>query len=241
MIWRLQKYLARCGIASRRKCEALITSGSVKVNGAVVTTLGTKVDTEKDRVTVSGRLVRPSPQKTYIMLNKPPGYVVSRSDELGRKTIFALLPDASRDIFPVGRLDRDSEGLLLLTNDGEFAYRLAHPKFQIEKEYVVTVKGEPAERALRRLERGVLIGERLSAPARVSIIKTNHSHTTLSVSIHEGRKRQVRLMLAALGYPVERLVRVRIGHLRLGELPPGKYRPLKAGELSSLKSALGFA
>jgi pseudouridine synthase len=240
MIWRLQKYLARCGIASRRKCEELISSGAVRVNCAVVSALGTKVDTEKDRVTISGAPVRLPPENIYIMLNKPPGYVVSRSDERGRKTIFHLLSSASPDLFPVGRLDRDSEGLLLLTNDGEFAYRLSHPKFQIEKEYIVTVKGAPTERALRRLERGLLIGTTLSAPARVKIISAQESSTTLSVSIHEGRKRQVRLMLAAVGYPVERLVRVRIGTLELGNLPPGKSRPVKPAELSSLKSALGF-
>jgi pseudouridine synthase len=240
MIWRLQKYLARCGIASRRKCEELISSGAVRVSGVVVSAPGTKVDTEKDQVTISGTPVRLPPENIYIMLNKPRGYVVSRSDERGRKTIFHLLPAASPDLFPVGRLDRDSEGLLLLTNDGEFAYRLSHPKFEIEKEYVVTVKGKPTERALRRLERGLLIGATLSAPARVKIVSAQESTTTLSISIHEGRKRQVRLMLAAVGYPVERLVRVRIGTLELGNLPPGKSRPLKPGELSSLQSLLGF-
>jgi pseudouridine synthase len=240
---RLQKFLARAGVASRRHAEALILAGRVQVNGQRVTQLGTRVQPETDEVLVDGRTVRPAAASVYVLLHKPAGVVTTVSDPQGRQTALDLLPPSLRDkrLFPVGRLDLESEGLLLLTNDGAFALRLTHPRFEQEKEYHALVRGHPTSPALETLRRGMLLpGEtRPTAPAEVrplpSAFGPASEHTSwLSVTLHEGRKRQVRRMLAAVGHPVLRLVRVRVGALRLGDLPPGQWRLLNAAEVEKL-------
>lgn len=240
---RLQKYLARSGVASRRSSEELISQGRVKINGRTVTELGTKVDSEKDLVTVNGKPVNPAVTNVYYMLNKPVGYITTASDELGRPTVLHLLSTVEQRVFPVGRLDSDTEGLLFITNDGEFANKLTHPRFALDKEYLVEVLGLPSKEAISRLQKGVVIEERMTAPAEVSFSDVhsrpvnNKSTTWLRITIHEGRKRQVRRMCEAVGHPVSRLIRVRVGPFRLGELPSGAYRELTAAELAKLSRA----
>jgi 23S rRNA pseudouridine2605 synthase len=237
---RLQKFLARAGVASRRHAEALIEAGRVRVNGQVVTQLGTKIQPGKDKVQVDGRVVQAPATHIYLLLHKPENVVTTASDPQGRQTVLDLLPpelQAQRP-FPVGRLDLDSEGLLLLTNDGEFALHLTHPRYEQEKEYHALVQGRPAQAALEMLRRGVLLpGEkRPTAPARVQFLRAGQSGTSwIAVTLHEGRKRQVRRMLAAVGHQVERLIRVRVGPLRLGDLPPGRWRALTADEVKRLR------
>lgn len=236
---RLQKFLARAGVASRRHAEELILAGRVQVNGQRVTQLGTKVQPERDEVQVDGRAVRPAAARVYVLLHKPAGVVTTASDPQGRQTAVDLLPSSLRDerVFPVGRLDLESEGLLLLTNDGAFALRLTHPRYEQEKEYHALVRGRPTAEALEPLRRGLLLpGEtRPTAPAEARLLRTAPQGTSwLSITLHEGRKRQVRRMLAAVGHPVLRLIRVRVGALRLGDLPPGQWRLLSAAEVEKL-------
>jgi pseudouridine synthase len=207
------------------------------VNGEVVTRLGTRVDPQHDRVSVDGREVQPASARVYLLLNKPRGYVCTRSDERGRATVLDLLPEGAPPVYPVGRLDMDTEGLLLLTNDGDLAYRLTHPKFEVEKEYVALVRGVPSADSLRRLSEGVEVDGRLTAPAEVRVESTTRCGTVLRLRIHEGRKRQVRRMLAAIGHPVLRLQRVRVGPIALGELAPGETRVLTRAEVESLRRA----
>jgi 23S rRNA pseudouridine2605 synthase len=234
---RLQKYLASCGVASRRKAEQLISAGRVVVNGQVVSQLGAQVEPGVDRVEVDGRSVEPATAKLYLMVNKPTGVVTTTSDPWGRKTVLDLVPKLGR-VFPVGRLDADSEGLLLLTNDGELANRLMHPRYGCEKEYHVLVRGEPTPEALRRLREGIDLVEGRTAPAVVEIDRpAPGGGRWLRVILHEGRKRQVRRMLAEVGLPVEQLRRVRIGPLELEDLPPGRARPLSRSEVAALRQA----
>jgi 23S rRNA pseudouridine2605 synthase len=238
---RLQKFLARSGVASRRHAEALIQAGRVRVNGQAVTQLGTKVQPGQDEVRVDGRVVQLPADQVYLLLHKPAGVVTTASDPEGRQTVLDLLPQElqAQRVFPVGRLDLDSEGLLLLTNDGEFALHLTHPRYEQEKEYHALVQGRPAPAALDTLRRGVLLpGEaRPTAPARVKFLREGNAGTSwIAVTLREGRKRQVRRMLAAVGHQVERLIRVRVGPLRLGDLPPGRWRALTADEVSRLRS-----
>lgn len=238
---RLQKVLARAGVGSRRACEELIAGGLVAVNGAVVTELGTKVDPAKARITVRGRPISAPQELVHLMLNKPPGYISTASDTHGRPTVLHLVPSSAR-LFPVGRLDYESEGMVLLTNDGPWAYRISHPRFQVEKEYDVLVTGRPSDAALLKLREGVPLEDGVTAPAQVAIIRQVERRTWLRFVIHEGRKRQIRRMLAAVGYDVQRLVRVRIGSVRLGGLPPGSYRELATKEIADLgrQSGLGW-
>ncbi len=236
---RLQKFLARAGVASRRHAEELIRAGRVRVNGQPVTHLGTKINPAIDEIQVDGRPVRPSDASVYLALHKPAGVVSTASDPQGRQTVLDLLPATLRAkrVFPVGRLDLDSEGLLLLTNDGSFALRLTHPRYEQEKEYHALVQGQPSPDALTSLRRGLLLpGEtRPTAPAQARLLRALGDGTSwLSVTLHEGRKRQVRRMFAAVGHPVLRLIRVRVGPLRLGDLPPGHWRPLSAAEVRTL-------
>lgn len=232
---RLQKFLARAGVASRRACEELIRAGRVQVNGKTVTKLGTRIDPQRDRVDVDGRKVEPPASLVTIMLNKPAGYVTTCSDEHGRPTVLDLVPENLGPLHPVGRLDMDTEGLLLLTNDGELTYRLTHPKFKVEKEYVAEVEGVPSESALRRLREGVEIDGDRTAPAQVKLEKVSRRAAVLRLRIHEGRKRQVKRMLSAVGHPVRRLRRVQIGPIKLGALPLGDTRPLSREEVDSLR------
>jgi pseudouridine synthase len=236
---RLQKYLAGCGIASRRAAERLISAGRVRVNGEIVAELGTRVEPGVDRVEVDGGLVTPPPAKVYLAVNKPPGFVTTTSDPRGRATVLDLVPSLGR-LFPAGRLDADSEGLLLLTNDGELANRVMHPRYGCEKEYRALVRGTPTLQALEQLRNGIDLEEGRTAPARVAADgPAEGGRHWLRVTLREGRKRQVRRMLAAVGLPVERLQRVRIGPLQLGNLPPGRSRPLGRSEVAALRAASG--
>ncbi|MBO8141570.1 MAG: rRNA pseudouridine synthase [Firmicutes bacterium] len=236
---RLQKFLARAGIGSRRACEQLISQGRVRVNGRLVTEQGLRVDPERDKVQVDGRVVKPSGRFQYIMLNKPAGYVTTVRDPQGRPTVMHLLPERPR-VFPVGRLDRDTEGLLLLTNDGELAYRLAHPRFQVEKRYRALVRGEVGPEAVRRLENGVVLDDGPTAPCRVRVIRREPERTLLELRLREGRKRQVRRMCEAVGHPVVALMRIAVGPVLLGRLPKGAWRPLTPEEIAALRGATGL-
>lgn len=234
---RLQKVLAARGVASRRAAEALIVAGEVSVDGQIVTELGTKVNPETAVIRVSGRLLK-MPQPAYFILNKPRGYITTASDPEGRRTIFDLFDpaDLRGRIYPVGRLDMDSEGLLLMTNDGELAHRIAHPRYRIDKEYNALVTGHPSAEALARLSQGgFLIDGGRTSPAGVSVMGQEGGDTWLKIVIHEGRKRQVRRMLEEIGHPVIRLRRVRLGHLSLAGLPAAAYRPLTPEELQRLR------
>ena len=228
---RLQKVLARAGIASRRACEELIAAGRVRVNGEIAG-LGTRVDPARDRIELDGALVAAAPGLAHYLLNKPRGVVSTASDPEGRPTVVGLVPSAPR-VFPVGRLDADTEGLIILTNDGPLAHRQTHPRFGIDKEYVAEVTGTPGRAALRALRRGVALDDGVTAPARVSLI----APAVLRITIHEGRNRQVRRMCDAVGHPVQRLVRTRIGPLADRRLPPGHWRPLTPRVVQALARA----
>jgi pseudouridine synthase len=245
---RLQKILARAGHGSRRSAEALIVAGRVSVNGVVVSALGAQADPDVDRIELDGELLKLGQVHVYLAMNKPAGVLTAVTDPRGRRTVMELLPPGlPPHVFPVGRLDRDTQGLLIFTDDGELAHRLAHPRYETEKEYCALVMGAPSPQALTKLRRGVDIGGRKTAPATVEVTQPPHGHATrdgctwLRLSIHEGRKRQVRLMCAAVGHPVRVLVRTRVGEVLLARLPTGKTRPLSRRELASLRSLVGLA
>jgi pseudouridine synthase len=245
---RLQKILSAAGVASRRTAETLITQGRVSVNGATVTELGTKADPATDEVKVDGRRIKAPRHARYILLNKPRGYISSRSDPHHRSTVIDLLAKGGvRDyIYPVGRLDYDSEGLLLLTSDGDLAARLTHPRHGVAREYEVRLRGVPEPRLLDRLARGLVIDGNKTAPAEVRLQRTFEAaagdQSILSLVIHEGRNRQVRKMCDAIGHPVVRLRRVRIGPIADDRLRPGEFRDLTPREVALLKrSAQGPA
>jgi 23S rRNA pseudouridine2605 synthase len=236
---RLQKILSAAGIASRRTAEVLIAHGRVTVNGETVRELGTKADPGADDVRVDGRRVRVAAERRYLLLNKPRGYVTTRSDPQGRPTVLDLLKGVREYIYPVGRLDYDSEGLLILTNDGELAARLTHPRHGLEREYEAQVLGAPTAHAIGRLAKGVTVEGRRTGPAEVSLVRTLEEHgrrtAVLRVTIREGRKRQVRAMCEAVGHPVARLRRVRIGPIADPRLKPGQYRELTPREVAALR------
>ncbi len=229
---RLQKVLARAGFGSRRTCEELIASGRVRVNGDVAE-LGRRVDVDVDQVRVDGALVGVRPGHVHLLLNKPTGVVTTADDPQGRPTVVSLVPDDPR-VFPVGRLDMDTEGLLLLTNDGDLAHRLTHPSFGVEKEYIAHVDGEPTRGAVRRLREGVELEDGMTAPAGANLL----APSILRITIHEGRNRQVRRMCEAIGHPVKRLIRTRIGPLSDRSLKPGSWRELTQAELRALERAV---
>lgn len=234
---RLQKVIAQAGVCSRREAEALILEGRVRVNGVVVDRLGVRVDPGRDRVEVDGKLLLLEP-KAYIVLHKPKGVITSVRDPRGRRTVLDLLPRTGLRLYPVGRLDFDTSGLLLLTNDGELAFRLTHPSFGVEKVYVADVKGRITAEAIRRLERGVLLDDGLTAPAKVRLLWRGKGASRIEIAIHEGRNRQVRRMAEAVGFPVIELVRVRFGPLTLGALKPGQHRSLRPGEVRELRACV---
>ncbi|GBC93620.1 Ribosomal large subunit pseudouridine synthase B [bacterium HR15] len=237
---RLQKWLARCGVGSRRACEQLIRQGRVQVNGQRAT-LGMCIDAERDSITVDGKPLNPPPPPVYILLHKPPGYVTTRKDPHAPHTVMELLKGLKTPVFPVGRLDADAEGLLLLTNDGELANRLLHPRYKVAKTYRVWVRGVPGKDALRQLREGVLLEEGQTAPAQVRLIKRQGHQSLLEITLHEGRKRQVKRMCAAVGHPVQRLVRIAFGPLHLPKnLPPGTWRELTPSERDALLQAAGL-
>jgi len=228
---RLQKVLAAAGLGSRRACEILIEEGRASVNGEVAV-LGRRVDPEADRVEVDGVRVPVRAGLVTYVLNKPRGVVTTASDPQGRPTVVQLVPAEPR-VFPVGRLDTDTEGLLLLTNDGDLAHRLTHPSFGVDKEYLAQVEGSPTPAELRRLRKGVELEDGVTAPARASLVSAG----AVRLVIHEGRNRQVRRMLEAVGYPVLRLVRTRIGPLADRKLKPGEWRVLGIDEVRALEGA----
>jgi 23S rRNA pseudouridine2605 synthase len=234
MLERLQKLLAQAGISSRREAESLITEGRVTVNGAVVTELGSKADPDHDTITVDGKPVRPVTDKVYILLNKPAGYVTTLKDPQGRPLVTDLLKEITTRVFPVGRLDYNTEGLLLLTNDGEWSNRLAHPRHEVDKEYHVRVRWMVEEAQLDQLRSGVVLDDGPTAPARVRLLKASDNNTWLSITIHEGRYRQVRRMCEKVGLSVVRLRRAGYGALDLGSLKPGEFRLLTPAEVQSL-------
>ena len=226
---RLHKYMASCGVASRRKCEGIIEAGKVTVNGSAVTEPGTKIDTASDTVYVDGKKLS-LPSRKYYILNKPTGYVTSNSDEYGRKTVFNIVKNSTR-LFAVGRLDRDSEGLLILTNDGSFAQQISHPRNGISKTYEVITKEKPNKDRIRSLERGMYIDGYRTAPAEVHMAGRRNGGTVTRITLCEGRKRQVRKMFAAAGLSVKRLKRISIGNFSDQNLRSGAYRKLKHHEL----------
>lgn len=232
---RLQKYLAGCGAASRRKCEEFITAGRVTVNGAVVMELGTQVE-EGDAVTLDGKPMLPEEKKYYILYHKPMGEVCTASDPQGRATVLDRFRDFPVRLFPVGRLDFDSEGLLLLTNDGEMMQRMLHPSREVDKTYLARVDGDVSLEAIRRLRAGILLDESMTAPADVRVIRRTGVETVALVTIHEGRNRQVRRMFDAVGHTVLLLRRVKFGPLEMGELKRGQWRELTEEELARLRA-----
>ncbi len=232
---RLQKVLARVGIGSRRICEDLIAEERVKVNGEIAE-LGRRVDPDNDLVEVDGAPIGIRPGLVHYLLNKPAGVVTTASDPQGRPTVVELVPAEPR-VFPVGRLDLDTEGLLLLTNDGELANRIAHPSHGVDKEYLALVEGKPSRAALRILREGVELSDGTTAPAEATLVEPS----LVRLVIHEGRNRQVRRMLDAVGHPVVRLIRTRIGPLADRHLPPGEWRELTPAELRQMEAAVAKA
>ena len=230
---RLQKFLAEAGVASRRAAEKLIVGGHITVNGQVVKTLGAKVDAAGAEVAVDGRVVR-TRRKVYVVLHKPRGFLCTRSDPEERRTVLDLLPREWSNLFPVGRLDQDSEGLLFLTNDGEFSLRLTHPRYGIRKKYLAVVEGRIDESQLKRFTEGVEDEGELLKAERAHLITANNSHSSVELELAQGRNREVRRLFAALGHEVVQLRRTQIGPIRLGELPVGKWRILNPTEIKSL-------
>jgi 23S rRNA pseudouridine2605 synthase len=233
---RLQKFLADAGVASRRAGEVLIRDGRVTVNRQTVTRLGSRVDPDHDVVAVEGRVVR-ARRKLYVALHKPPGVICSRQDERGRRTVMSLLPDEWSGLYPVGRLDRESEGLLLLTNDGDFCLRVTHPRYEVVKRYLATVVGQVEAESLSALTRGVMHqGEKLRA-RRLRVLEAKNTHSHVELELTEGKNREVRRLFEVVGLRVTRLRRLQVGPVRLGELPPGKWRVLTAREVGALTAS----
>lgn len=230
---RINKFLSNSGLASRRKCDQLIEEGKVFVNGKQVTELGSQINEKKDKVTVEGKTITLPSSFVYIKLNKPKGYACTAQDEKGRKTIYDLI-DSEERLFSIGRLDYDTEGLILLTNDGDFANKVAHPKFNIDKEYRVTVEGEIKESEMAVMRKGVVVDGQRMPSSIVNFISYENGYTKLSVIIDEGQNRQIRRMFEAIGKTIKLLKRVRIGQVRLGGLRRGDYKDLTEVELNSL-------
>lgn len=242
---RLQKYMARCGVASRRKCEEIILDGKVKVNGLVVNELGIKVNPSLDKIEYNNKTIVPEENKVYIMLNKPEGYITSVKDEKGRKTILDLVNVKER-IFPIGRLDYDSSGLLLLTNDGDIYNNIIHPRVELNKTYIAVCTGKFSEKDIEKFKTGIDIGGYITSNANIEEIseekvfskKYNKEiiKSTMEITIHEGKNRQIRRMCSALNHPVESLKRVSVGNIKLGYLKKGQWRNLTEEEINYIKS-----
>ena len=232
---RLQKYLAQCGVASRRKCEELILQGRVQVNGVTVTELGTKINPEKDKIKFDGKDIKQAQKLVYILLNKPIGYVTTADDQFGRDTVLDLVKVKER-IVPVGRLDMYTSGALILTNDGDFVYQVTHPKHEIEKTYTVTIKGIVQNSEVEQLRNGIKIDDYITKPARVKILKTDTEKdiSRLEITIHEGKNRQVRKMCEAVGRKVLALHRSKIGGIGIKDIELGKWRYLTANEVQQI-------
>ena len=233
---RLQKYLADAGVASRRKAEELILSGKVSVNGTVVLKLGTKIDDKNDLVTYNNERVVPRAAMVYIMLHKPEGFVTTVRDQFGRAAVTDLIKGVGERVFPVGRLDYETSGLLILTNDGELTYKLTHPKHSIEKKYLAKLFGEPDINDIRAFSRGIMIAGKLTKPARMEVVETSGRFSVVNITITEGRNRQIRKMCEEIKHPVASLKRISIGELELKGLEKGKFRYLTEKEIKYLKS-----
>jgi pseudouridine synthase len=235
VIIRLNKFLSKTGVASRREADRLIAEGRIAVNNEIIQTLGAKIDDQKDAVTIDGKRVKSEHQFLYLILNKPPGFLVTLKDPLQRPTILDLIPNLKSRVFPVGRLDLDSEGLLLLTNDGELANRLMHPRYGIKKVYLVNVKNIPEPSRLQLLEKGIRIDGKKTAPAKVRLLKSGSKSALVRIELREGRKREVRKMFEAIGHPVRELKRIQFAELNLKNLKRGHWRYLTPTEISNLK------
>lgn len=238
---RLQKILARAGIASRREAEQWIQAGRVTVNGSVVTKVGSQADLKRDKIKVDGKIIS-EPSLLYYLFHKPKGILTSMGDPQGRPNLGSWLEPLGRrgHVFPVGRLDFNSAGLLLLTNDGELAHRLSHPRYGIKKTYEVKVSGCPSAREIERLRKGIKLDDGMTAPARVRLLHALKKNAWVEIEIQEGRYREVRRMFQALGYFVDKLMRVRFGPVSLGALGPGAIRPLSTAEITALKKSVGL-
>lgn len=232
---RINKYIAQAGICSRRKADELIANGNVKINGAVLKEAGYEV-TDGDKVEVNGTQISAKQKAEYVLINKPLGMVTTVSDDKERLTVMDVVADIDARLFPVGRLDYNTSGALIMTNDGEMAYRLTHPKHEVYKTYRARVAGILSNEKAARLRKGVDIGGFVTSPAKVNIIKGTQHSTIVEISIHEGKNRQVRKMFAAVGNPVQELERIAIGEIRLGHLKPGHYRKLTREEVEYLKN-----
>ncbi len=232
---RLNKYMASCGVASRRACDEIILEGRVRVNAVVVKKLGAQVDENKDIVAVDGKAIRIKGPFKYFMLNKPKGYITTVSDPQGRKTVMELLPDMEARLFPIGRLDYNTSGLLLFSNDGDLAQKLTHPSFEFGKTYIAVVEGDVNEPELEKLRKGIDIGGFVTSNAQASVLKKFDGLSEVKLTIHEGKNRQVRRMFEALNMKVKSLKRIAIGKLSLGSLPEGECRELTEEEVKYLK------
>ena len=232
---RLQKYLAEHGVASRRSAEQLIQDGRVSVNKKVVQEMGLKIQPGKDQVRVDNQLIGGTVQLRYILLNKPSGYICSAQDDRGRRTVLDLIDGVSERIYPVGRLDYDTAGLLLLTNDGALTHHLLHPSHAVEKTYLAEIEGYPDNRAMEKLRRGLRLRDGWTAPAKANIVRRKGTTTWVELTIHEGRNRQVRRMMEAIGFPVQRLKRTKLAFLDVKDLRLGEWRELSASEVQRLK------
>lgn len=239
---RLQKILAHAGLASRREAERWIAEGRITVNGSVVRKLGTQADPAKDSIKVDGKRIRPPAAPLYYAFHKPPGVITTLNDPDKRPDLTPFLRELGEKqrVFPVGRLDYNTAGLLLFTNDGELAQRLMHPRFGVKKLYQVKLSACPSEEELGRLRKGIRLDDGMTAPARVRVLEKLRKNAWVEIELHEGRKREVRRMFEALGYFVEKLIRVRMGTVALGKLAPGELRPLSKIEVASLKRAVGL-
>ena len=227
---RINKFIASNSKFSRRKADELISQGSVKINGKIVKELGAKINESEDKVEVNNIPIKSKEEKVYIALNKPSGYISTRNDEKDRMTVMELLP-GYKTLKPAGRLDKDTEGLLIFSNDGEFINRLTHPKFECEKEYFAKIKGKLENTNKEKLEKGITIEKVQTSPAKIMILKQSSNETSLRITIHEGRKRQIRKMFAKVNHPVKYLQRIRISKIQLGALKKGKFRHLTKKEL----------
>ncbi|KFX57693.1 rRNA pseudouridine synthase [Clostridium botulinum] len=232
---RLQKYMASCGVASRRKCEEIILNGEVKVNGVVITELGTRVNPVEDNVEYKGSLITKEENKVYIILNKPEGYITSAKDEKGRKTVLDLVKVNER-IYPIGRLDYDSSGLILLTNDGDVYNKIIHPREELNKKYISVVKGEVSKKDIDTFNKGIDIGGYITAPASLEVLSYANGKSTVEVCIHEGKNRQIRKMCTAINHEVLSLNRVSIGEIQLKYLKKGEWRKLTTEELDYIRN-----
>ncbi|WP_101772932.1 pseudouridine synthase [Peptostreptococcus faecalis] len=239
---RINKYIATSGVASRRKAEELILQGRVSVNGKKIDSLGYQVDEKNDIVYVDEKQIKLEEKKIYIVLNKPEGYITTSKDQFGRKNVIDLVKDIKERIYPVGRLDYETSGLLIMTNDGDITYKITHPKYEVNKVYIASVKGIPTDKEIHDFENGLEIDDYITSKASLKVVKkdTIKKYSVCRVIIHEGHNRQVRKMFDAIGHPVMNLKRVQEGKIKLGDLKPGEYRHLTKEEENYLKSFLNF-